>query len=135
MALAGHATAVYVTTTDTTPGGSDELDGIKSASLNRVRDELETTDFDDSTGAKTFILGLKGAEIQVSGDYESADTALGRLNTAFGDGTSVWLHIYWNGSAGHKVECKVPTFNLSSGVGETVKVDVTCRATGAVSAV
>lgn len=135
MALAAHAAKVFVTTSVTdTSSSADELDGCNSVQFERVRAELETTDFKDTSGAKTFILGLQECQVSGSCDYESADTAQGRLNTAFGDGSSVWIHVKWDASAGHKVECKVPSLRISADVGDKVKLEFTLRPTGAVAA-
>lgn len=132
MATAGHASVLRIRTSSGIGTGSDNVDGASEWALNRTRDELETTDF--AGGAdKTFILGLKGVEIPISGDYESGDTPQGRLLTAHDDGSSVYAVILHDGTSGWMVECKVPQFNLSGSVGETVKFSATLRATGAVS--
>ena len=71
MALAGHPLAFSVSSDDS---AYSEVDGINDANWEYVRDLLETTDFKDTSGAKTRIAGLSDGSIEVSGDYESADT-------------------------------------------------------------
>lgn len=133
MALAAHNLKVRIRTSSGLGTDSDNMSGVHDVSLSRMRDELETTDFNDTS--KNFILGLKGAEVTFSGTYESADTAYGRIETAFGDGTSVYAVILWNGTAGHNVECKVVTLETSGARDGLVEVSGTLRATGAVSTV
>jgi len=133
MALAAHNLVVRIRTSAGLGTSADNMTGVHDVSLNRVRDELETTDFNDTS--KNFILGLKGAEVTFSGAYESADTAYGRIETAFGDGTSVYAVVLWNGTAGHNVECKVVSLDISGARDGLVEVAGTLRATGAVSTV
>lgn len=133
MPLAAHNLVVRIRTSSGLGTSADNMTGVHDVSLNRMRDELETTDFNDTS--KNFILGLRGAEVSFSGTYESSDTAFGRIETAFGDGTSVWAVILWNGTAGHNVECKVPTLEISGARDGLVSVSGTLRATGAVSTV
>lgn len=133
MALAAHSLKVRIRTSTGAGSDSDNMSGVHDVSLNRVRDELETTDFGDT--AKAFILGLAGAEVTFSGAYESSDTAYGRLETAFGDGSSVYVILLWNGSAGHEIVCKVPTLTINGARDGLVEVSGTLRATGAVSTV
>lgn len=133
MPLAAHNLVVRIRTSSGIGTSADNMTGVHQVGLNRVRDELETTDFNDTS--KNFILGLRGAEVTFSGTYESSDTNYGRIETAFGDGTSVWAVILWNGTAGHNVECKVPTLDISGARDGLVEVSGTLRATGAVTAV
>jgi len=133
MALAAHNLVVRIRTSAGLGTSADNMTGVHDVSLNDVRDELETTDFNDTS--KNFILGLKGAEVTFSGAYESADTAYGRIETAFGDGTSVYAVVLWNGTAGHNVECKVVSLDISGARDGLVEVAGTLRATGAVSTV
>ena len=133
MALAAHNLKVRIRTASGLGTDADNMSGVHDIGLSRMRDELETTDFNDTS--KNFILGLKGAEVTFSGTYESADTAYGRIETAFGDGTSVWAVVLWNGTAGHNVECKVVSLDISGARDGLVEVSGTLRATGAVATV
>lgn len=132
MALAGHAATLRIRTSSGIGTSGDDIDGVDQFALNRVREELETTDSKDGAD-KTFILGLKGAEVPIQGDYESGDTPQGRLITAWGDGSSVWAVVLWDGSAGQMVECKVPSVNIEASVSGKVRFTATLRATGAVA--
>lgn len=133
MALAAHNLKVRIRTSSGLGTDSDNMSGVHDVGLSRMRDELETTDFNDTS--KNFILGLKGAEVTFSGAYESADTAYGRIETALGDGTSVYAVILWNGTAGHNVECKVVSVDISGARDGLVEASGTLRATGAVTTV
>jgi hypothetical protein len=132
MALAGHAATLRIRTSSGIGTSGDDVDGVDQFSLNRVREELETTDLKDGAD-RVYILGLKGGEVPVSGDYESGDTPQGRMLTAFGDGSSVWAVVLWDGAAGQMVECKVPKFDLEASVSGKVRFSATLRLTGAVS--
>lgn len=134
MSLAGHGSKLYLTTTSgATPAGGDEVDGANQTALDMVRDELDTTDFADGS-SRTFIQGLIGFEIPVSGDYEPSNSAQGRMRTSLLSGTNCWAHLRYDGSAGDKLEVLCTKFRISSNVGEKVTFEATLRATGAIAA-
>ncbi|HND51382.1 MAG TPA: hypothetical protein PLV92_03265, partial [Pirellulaceae bacterium] len=73
--------------------------------------------------------------VSVSGDYEPTNTAIGRITTAAGDGTSVWANYHFDpsasaGSRGFKVECKVKGFKLSAQVDGAVQFSADLEFTG-----
>lgn len=119
MALAGLAVEVYFTSTNTTPSGGNEIDGINDVTYGPNREKLEVSDFKDGDAAKRYILGLADGEIQVKGDAELTDSVQTLLRTSHTSGASVWAHIYFNptgsaGSKGFKVECKVPSWDMAA---------------------
>jgi predicted secreted protein len=132
MAGAGNAAIIRIRTSSGIGTSSDDVDGANQFSLKKMRDELDTTDLKGGVD-KTFILGLKGHEIPISGDYESADTPQGRLVTAFDDGSSVWAVCLWDGSAGIMIECKVPSFDIDVAHDGKVTFSAKLIATGAVA--
>lgn len=133
MSTAGDTTKIRFRTSSGIGTGSDNVDGVQESSFNRVREELETTDFKSGV-ARTYILGLSGAEIPFSGDYESADTPYGRAETAFGDGSDLWVVWLPDGSAGWMFATKVTKLEIASKFDGKVTISGTLRMTGAVAA-
>lgn len=131
-ALAGHAIEVYG---GTSASPTDEMDGITSISFGPSRDMLETTDFKDTTGARTRLAGLKDGSIQLSGQYESADTAQAALRTAWGSGADFYLQVLWDGTNGNEVKCIVESYEVSGDVGGLVEFTATLQFNAAPSAV
>ncbi len=132
MALAAHASTIRIRASSGIGTSADDLDGCDSYALNRVRDELETTDF-KSGADREFMAGLKGGEIPVECDLETGDTPQGRLATAFDDGTSVWAVLLWDGAAGKMVECKVMKQDHKAERDGKVRVSYSLKLTGAVA--
>lgn len=131
MALAGHSTAVHCASTDTT----GEVDGIKSVEFSASGNLLDITDFADTTGAHSRILGLKDLQITVSGDYESADSPQALIRSSWAAGDTVYVRVLPNGSTGFKCACKVQDYSISSSVDGTVEFSATFMATGAIASV
>ena len=132
MALVGHAAQVRVATTD---ASGREVDGISSIDWGPARELLETTDFADTTGARTRLAGLKDLQVTLSGDHEASDTGQGILRTAFDDGSSVWVRFLPNGSTGFKCECKVSDYKISASFDGKVETSFTLSGTGALGTV
>lgn len=132
MALAGHPLAFSVSSDDST---YSEVDGINDANWDQVRDLLETTDFKDTSGAKTRIAGLSDGSIECSGDYESADTGQALIRSSFASGATIYCKLLWNGSAGHKVACIVESWKNSVSFDGKVEFSASIKFNGAVSSV
>ena len=130
--LAAHPLAFSVSSDDSS---YSEVDGINDASFDPVREVLETTDFKDTTGARTRMLGLFDTGIEVSGDYESADTGQALIRSSFTSGATIYAKFLWNGSTGHKVACVVSAWSIKAGVDGKVEFSVTLQGTGAISSV
>ena len=132
MALAAHPITFSVSADDSS---YSEVDGINSASFEELRDVLETTDFMDTSGARTRILGLLDVPIECSGDYESADTGQALIRTSLGSGATIYCRFLWNGSAGHKVACKAKSFKIDGERDGKVQFSASFVSTGAPSTV
>jgi predicted secreted protein len=132
MALAGHGLTLSISPDDST---YTELDGVNDFSFGPSRDMLETTDFKDTTGAKTRMAGLKDGTISISGDYESGDTAQAQIFARYSDGAACWIRALWDGAAGHKVKTIVESFELKSTVDGKVEFTSTHQFNGVFSAV
>ena len=131
MAIAAHPGAIHAAATDTT----GEMDGVKNYELSINGELLDTTDFKDTTGAHSRILGLQDVTVSLSGDYESGDTPQALLVTSLQSGATVYIRIFPNGSAGFKCACKVQDFKITGEVAGIVQFSCTLLATGAIAAV
>lgn len=136
--IAGYAVrAVGITTSSTTMTlPTDLVAGVRNFSFPRGREMLETTNFKDNSDAtRGFIAGLKNVEVSFDCDYNpSGDTPTGRVETALGDGSSVWAQLAYNSTPnGWKVECKVESVDLKGEVAGKLEASVKLRATGAVA--
>lgn len=134
MALAAHIGKVA---TSTTLGGSyTECDGIKSYTLSCTNADLDTTDFKDTTGAMTKILGLANTSISLEGDLEAGDTGgQAALITAFTTKAQVFLEILPDGTNGFKVGGFITKFEIKAGVADTVGVSYDFVSSGVLTAV
>lgn len=132
MTLAAHPLVFAVSATD---GSYTEVDGINDLSFGPSREMLETTDFKDTSGAKTRMAGLKDGTIQISGDGEFSDTPQNLIRTQEDNGGDLWARIYWDGSAGHKVKCIVESYQIKGQVGGKVEFTATLQFNGAPAAV
>jgi predicted secreted protein len=128
LALAGHAILVQVAATDI---AGSEVDGLTSVDFGVNADLLETTDFADTSGAKTRIAGLKDVEVTLSGDYESADTGQALLVSSFASGATVYVRFGPNGTTGIKAGCKVESYKISGAIDGKVEVSFSLKATAA----
>lgn len=132
-ATAGYAAKFYVTTASgTAPASGNQALTALSASLSKSRTELDTSYL--GSAEKGFIVGQKQGEVSLSGDYDSTDPAMSALETAHDGGTSVWIHMHWNGTSGIKRECKVPSFNIEASADGKVGFSVTLKSVAAAAA-
>ena len=134
MSNAAHLQKVEVST-----NGSSytEADGISKSSFKPVRDLLETTDFKDTSGAKTRIAGLKDASIDVSGDLEMGDTnGLKAIIDACDAGSDLWFKLTFNvgggaGLVGITLKTLVESYEVSDEVAGKVEFSASAKANGA----
>lgn len=137
MALAAHPVEVYVKNVVTAPTNpTDLVDGINKASYNLKRDLLDTTTFKDTTGFRLRLAALRDIDITISGDLTPGDAVQTVLKTAFDAGSSVWVSIYFNptagaGSKGFKVECLVESLSYDASFDGKVTIAYALKATGA----
>lgn len=132
MAFAAHASKVEISPDSIT---WTEVDGINDASFEVQRDVLETTDFKDTSGAKTRIVGLQDSSISIKGDYEDTDTnGQNILRSYFLAGTSIYVGFKLDGTDGYKVQCYVSKISLPIAVDGKVEFECEFVSIGAVSA-
>ena len=131
MAIAAHAGAVHFAATDTT----GEVDGIKSYELSVNGEMLDTTDFKDTTGWHSRILGLQDLTVTVNGDYESADSPQALMRSTLGTGATSYIRILPDGSTGFKCAVKTQDYKITGEVNGIVQFSATFVATGAIATV
>jgi predicted secreted protein len=130
MAQAAYASKVRIRTTTGAGSDSDALGGCNDVSFPRSRDELDVTEFGDS--AKDRLAGLKDAEFSLSGNWPgAADTGYARLETAYGDGSTVHVVYLPNGTTGFELQAKVLSLELSGSVDGLVTFSASCKGIGA----
>lgn len=131
-AIAAHNAVISIATT--VGGTYSTLSGAKSASFPRDTDMLDTTAFDDGAD-RTFIPGLRNGTLDLSGRYESADTAYGHIKDAFDNQTSIFVKWLPNGTAGFRAEYYVQSLSIDGEVDGLVEVSITLQKTGAVTVI
>lgn len=131
MALAGHAVKVSCADTDV---AGDEIDGIKSIDWGPSANLIETTDFADTSGARTRLAGLKDLSVTLSGDYEASDTGQARLRTNW-PSTGTYVRFLPNGTAGFKCLMLVQDFKIAGEVDGVVQFSATLVGNGAIGTV
>lgn len=139
MASAAHPVVVKVAT----PADASyaEMDGIKSVKFGPSRTMLETTDFKDTSGAKTRLAGLKDGTIELSGDLEEGDTSgQNVVRGCFDSGADCWTQILFApsasaGSQGYKVKGIVASYDLNADVDGLVSWTASIQFNGAPVAV
>lgn len=138
MSLAGHGTVIYLKASSASAVAGDEVDGVKSASVNINGELLDITDFKDTSGWHSRLQGLKDSTLELSGDTERADAPQTLLRSAILDGSSVWATVHTNpaggaNAKGYKAEYKVESYNEDSAVEDLVTFSATLKSTGAVA--
>lgn len=132
MALAGSS---IVLKGGVSSNPSDEIDGANNIRFGRTREMLETTDFKDTSGARTRLAGLKDGVVEISGDYEPSDTAQTAIESKLDDGNSYYVQVLWDGTNGHEIECKVESFDIDGEVAGKAQFTATLQFTAAASSV
>ena len=140
MALAGAPVVVYLKATNAAAVAGDEVNGLNNVGYSPTVDLLDVTDFQDTSGFKLKLAGLKDGSVSISGDYEPSDAPQQLVPSSWSSGASVWATLHFNpsGSAGTKgfqVECKVESFEITAGVDGKVEFSASLSFTGAPVAV
>lgn len=130
--LAANGILIQASSDDAT---YNEVDGLNDISYGPTADMLETTDFKDTSGNHTRMMGLRDGAISVSGDYEASDTAQALMRTQHASGGALWLKVLWDGTNGSKVQCIVENFTIKGGVAGKVEFSASLKFNGAPAAV
>ncbi len=135
MASAAHS-ALVVKVSTTSGGTYYEIDGLDSASLDRVVDLLDTTNLKDTSGERTRIAGLGDASLSLSGHFESGDTTGQTVMAAAAFAkTALFFQFLRDGTNGQRAEYFIDNMSESGAVADTVKRSFSLKKTGAFTAV
>lgn len=135
MSNAAHPIVVEVATP--ADAAYAEVDGIKSLKFGPSRTMLETTDFKDTSGAKTRMAGLKDGTIELSGDLEEADVnGQNVIRGCWDSGAACWLQMKFAptaaaGSQGYKVNGIVASYDMNADVDGLVTWSASVQFNGA----
>jgi hypothetical protein len=119
--VAGHAAGVFARADSNNPTASDELGGIDSFSLSSSAEVLDSSDFADTSGARTRLLSLSDGTITIDGWVLFDDAPQESIRGAATTGVSVWITARLqpagnNLARGFRVECKVDGFVIDAQV-------------------
>ena len=108
---------------------------LDEVSLPRDIETAETTTFQSSGSAKTYITGLTDATISISGKFDS--TADGYLAGILGQSATVTFEYGPTGSTAGMIkltgECIMTSYEVSSSVGDAVSATADFQVTGAIT--
>lgn len=117
--------------------GSTTIQDISSFDLPFKMDMLETTAFSGSGGAtvgtKTFLPGLLGLQMKLTGNWNKGDTGQAALETAFFGRTTVSIVVSPNGSNTYTLTAYVSDYDIKGDVKGMVTVDYSLMMTGNVT--
>lgn len=104
---AGKTSRVYVHTAAMTGSTGTALGGMDSNGLNQMAEMLDITAFGNTF--KKRMPGIKDTGIEASGNKDPADAGQVMIQTAYTNGTTIFVGIYPQGTgvAGTQVECYV----------------------------
>jgi predicted secreted protein len=139
MASAGHLVVVYLKASAAAVGAGDEVDGVTKEDIKINGEQLDTTDFKDTTGWHTFIQGLKNGSIELSGQVEN-DAPQNLIRSSLLTYADLWCEIQRTPSAGagfkgFRGQVMVESYSESADPAGTVNWSATLRLTGAATAV
>lgn len=138
MSTAGHTTQFYLKSSAGSVSGSDEVDGVMKVSLSGSAEQLETTDFKDTSAFRTFISGLRGAEFKVDGQVEPTDAPQNLIRSAWLAGTTIYATFLrtpagTTGNKGFTAAVNVESYEEAPEVNNVVPFSAGLRVTGAVA--
>jgi predicted secreted protein len=140
MPLAAHLTQLYLKAAATAVGAGDEVDGITKESIKINGEQLDTTDFKDTSGWHTYIQGLKGASVEISGQVEPGDGPQSLLRSSLLTYADLWCEIQRNptggsGLKGFRGQVMVESYSEDGDPSTVQTFSASLKFTGAVTAV
>jgi hypothetical protein len=140
LPLAAHPTVIYLKNANTGFVAGDEVDGITKASVKINGEQLDTTDFKDTTAWHTFIQGLKNGTIEFSFMVEPSDAPQSLMRSSLLTYADLWTQVLRNpsGGAGFKgfqSQVMVESYSEDVDVAGLVVGSASLRMTGAVTTV
>jgi hypothetical protein len=113
--VAGKVSKVYVIAGNSAMTGSTGTElKMDSNGLTQMAEMLDITSFGDNF--KKRMPGIKDTGIEASGNYDPADAGQAILQTAYDNGTTVFVGIYPQGTgvAGKQVQCYVESIDIKA---------------------
>lgn len=140
MPLAAHPSVIYLKASGAGFVSGDEVDGITKAGIKINGEQLDTTDFKDTTAWHTFIQGLKNGTIDFSFMVEPADAPQSLMRSSLLTYADLWTQVLRNPTGGANVkgfqaQVMVESYNEDVDVGGLVLGSASLRITGAATAV
>lgn len=108
MATAGYLNNIAVSTDDVT---YNVIGGCNANTFPNARAMLDVTEFGDTANDR--IAGLFDFSPTAGGHYDASDTAQTAIQSAFLNGTAIYVRSLFDGTNGYKVQCRVSTFELT----------------------
>jgi predicted secreted protein len=132
MATAGYNFTVSVSATS---GGTYSEVPSTDGSFNRTRNILDVTDTSNA-GFQQRLAGLADTALSTEANWSASDTALSVIETAYENGSTMYVKFLPDNVAGngYKVPVLVENFSISSPVGDKISVSVSFQGNGAVTA-
>ena len=121
-AIAGYNAAVTCATGSA--GTFSAIQGIKSVKIGDSRDALDVTDFADGN-IHARIMGLRDLKLDLSGDYEAADTGFLKLQAAYNAGDDLCVNVFTSAVAttsGFSYVMKVASLDINGSVDGKLEV-------------
>ena len=132
MATAGYSFKIFVSATS---GGTYSEVPATDGSFNRSRDIKDITDT-TNPGYQQRLAGLADTALSTEANWSASDTALSVIETAYENGSTMYVKFLPDNVAGngYKVPVLVENFSISSPVGDKISVSVSFQGNGAVTA-
>lgn len=131
-ALAGRSSLVKVATASAGPFTT--VQGIKSITFSRDGALIDTSAF--GATYKQSLRGMLDATFDLQGNYLKTDTTgQGVLDSAFTNGTDVWIQYLPDGLTGYQMQATITKFATDSGVDKEVSLSISGNQTGGVTTV
>ena len=96
-----------------------EMDGIKDFKIGDSRDLLDVSAFNDPTAVHARLAALRDVKLDISGDFEPADTAYTRLLGSYEAGETLCVKLYTSAVAptsGFGYMLKIASLDISGAV-------------------
>lgn len=140
MPLPAHLTVIYLKASAAAVGAGDEVDGINKNDLKVNGEQLDSTDFKDTSGWHTYVQGLKNGQIDISGMVEPADAPQTLLRTSLFTYADLWCEIQRNPTGGANLkgfrgQVMVETYSESGDPSSLANFSASLKFTGAVTTV
>lgn len=140
MPIPAHLTVIYLKASAAGVVAGDEVDGVNKDDLKVNGEQLDSTDFKDTSGWHTYVQGLKNAQIDLSGQLEPTDAPQTLLRSSLLTYADLWCEIQRNptggaGFKGFRGQVMVESYSESGSPETLVTWSAAMKFTGAVTTV